>query len=127
MLVVFLFLLRRKKVFPRFHLGSGPFCQDKAWAWYKKHAKAVQAQMAYEMAQDNFQKETQQTRDHQLISSGIYGPLAMDPVFTASHDELEQAGVPHSMPMEQFVPPPPPAGDRRPAKATAVQDVRGAQ
>ena len=80
--------------------------KDAAWAWYQKHARAVQAQEAYELARDVLheknQKETQQTRAHQLRQ---YGPLVMDPVVTASHDELEAAGVQHSMPLEQFVPP----------------------
>jgi len=80
--------------------------KDKAWEWYQKHARAVQAQEAYEVAQgilyEKSQKETQQTRAHQLRQ---YGPLVMDPVVAASHDELEAAGVPHDMPMEQFVPP----------------------
>ena len=80
--------------------------KDKAWEWYRKHARAVQAQEAYEIAQgilhEKNQKETQQTRAHQLRQ---YGPLVMDPVVTASHDELSQVGVAHDMPMEQFVPP----------------------
>ena len=79
---------------------------DKAWEWYQKHAREVQAQEAYEIAQgilhEQNQKETQQTRAHQLRQ---YGPLVMDPVVTASHDELTQVGVTHDMPMEQFVPP----------------------
>jgi hypothetical protein len=80
--------------------------KDEAWAWYQKHADAVRSQEAYEVAQgilrEKQQKETQQTRAHQLRQ---YGPLVMDPVVAASHDDLEQAGIPHSMPLEQFVPP----------------------
>jgi pimeloyl-ACP methyl ester carboxylesterase len=36
-----------------------------------------------------------------------YAPRVTCPtlVIAASHDELEQAGIPHSMPLEQFVPP----------------------
>ena len=49
--------------------------KDEAWAWYQKHAKAVQAQNAYEMAKDILyeknQKETQQTR---ATSSGSMAP-----------------------------------------------------
>lgn len=73
--------------------------KDKAWEWYQKHARAVQAQEAYEVAQgilyEKSQKETQQTRAHQLRQ---YGPLVMDPVVAASHDELEAAGVPTTCP-----------------------------
>ena len=96
--------------------------KDEAWACYQKHAKAVQAQNAYEMAKDILyeknQKETQQTRAHQLR---VYGPVMMDPVVSASHDELEQAGVPHSMPMEQFVPP------KRGWPTPPLQDVTAGQ
>jgi hypothetical protein len=66
---------------------------------------AVQAQEAYETAQnilyEREEQETANTRAQQLR----LGPFAMSGVVEAAHDELVQAGVGHDMPAKFFMPP----------------------
>ena len=88
-------------------VGPSESGRDAAWDFYRKHAAAIQAQNAYQIAQGivlaKQHQDTSQMRAHVLRQ---YGPLMMDhPAVAASHDALSEAGVPHSMPLVQFIPP----------------------
>jgi hypothetical protein len=80
---------------------------DPTFPQYDREHAASETQHAYETAFDlmneEHRRQTAQTRHEQLRHT--YGPNRMHPVIEASHDEFEEAGVPHYMPGPRFTPP----------------------
>ena len=71
------------------------------------HNERMQQNKAYEIASvmqhQRHQAQTAETRRDQLRLS--YGPNKMNSVIEAHHDQLEEADVPHVMPMPRLPPP----------------------
>ena len=80
---------------------------DPIWGHYDHQHEAQQDQEAYEhaanMDRHDREEEAEHIRRHTLFHR--YGPTHMHPVIEAHHDELEEAGVRHNMPVPRTVMP----------------------
>jgi len=82
--------------------------EDDSFGRIDAHHHAMAAQEAYDTAKNvsdaTARLETEKNRRVHLSRSS--GPNAMDPVVTAHHAGLEEAGVPHYVPAPRIKPPP---------------------